>query len=67
MRDSLLRCGKPKTSMIEFDNSDITLRLTDYNNYPHRHRSRFDSNGDTENLSRKRYFENFLLQGMVWV
>ena len=42
----LFRCGKPKTSLIEMDNSDITLRLTDYNNYPHRHRSRFDNNGD---------------------
>ena len=41
----LFRCGKPKTSLIEMDNSDITLRLTDYNNYPHRHRSRFDNNG----------------------
>ena len=45
VRAALLRCGKPKTSMIEMDNSSITLRLTDYNNYPHRHRSRFDSNG----------------------
>ena len=45
VRDALLRCGKPKNSMIEFDNSHITMRLTDYNNYPHRHRSRFDSNG----------------------
>ena len=44
------RCGKPKTSMIEMDNSDITLRLTDYNNYPHRHRSRFDNNGDHSKL-----------------
>ena len=39
------RCGKPKTSLIEMDNSELTLRLTDYNNYPHRHRSRFDDNG----------------------
>ena len=36
--------------MIEMDNSDITLRLTDYNNYPHRHRSRFDNNGDHSKL-----------------
>ena len=48
VRDSLLNCGIPKkNSMIEFDNSEITLRLTDHNQYPHRHRSRFDSQGDT--------------------
>ena len=32
--------------MTEFDCSGLTHRLTDVNNYGHRHRSRFDSNGN---------------------
>ena len=49
------RCGKPKTSLIEMDNSELTLRLTDYNNYPHRHRSRFDDNGGITRQLKKIY------------
>ena len=46
VREALVKCGPPKLSEINFDNSEITARLTDINNYPHRHRSRFDSNGE---------------------
>ena len=46
--------------MIEFDSSDITMRLTDYNNYPHRHRSRFDSNGGYDNFRNSRKYLNFM-------
>ena len=40
-----MKSGRPKLSVIDFDNSGITQRLTDFTNYPHRHRTRFDSNG----------------------
>ena len=40
-----MKSGRPKLSVIDFDNSGITQRLTDFTQYPHRHRTRFDSNG----------------------
>ena len=45
VREALVKSGRPKLSVIDFDNSGITRRLTDFTNYPHRHRTRFDSNG----------------------
>ena len=47
MREALVKSGRPKLSVIDFDNSGITQRLTDFTNYPHRHRTRFDSNGQS--------------------
>ena len=46
VREALVRCGKPNNTKTEFDNSELTCRLTDIRNYGHRHRSRFDSNGN---------------------
>ena len=45
VRQALVQCGKPRNSLIEFDSSELTTRLTDVSSYPHRHRSRFDCNG----------------------
>ena len=41
-----MKCGRPQLTLIDFDKSEITQRLTDVNNYPHRHRTRFDSAGE---------------------
>jgi len=46
VREALVSCGKPKNSIIEFDTSKLMCRLTNINNYGHRHRSRFDANGN---------------------
>ena len=46
VREALVQCGKPKSTMIEFDSSKLTNRLTDVSNYGHRHRTRFDCNGN---------------------